>query len=43
MELDVILLQEAVEIGRLRTAKARFVELLKAARGIKDKQRRYSA
>ncbi|KKZ61077.1 hypothetical protein EMCG_04308 [[Emmonsia] crescens] len=43
VELNVIDIREAIEIGRLRTAKERFIKLLKVARGIKDRQRRYSA
>ncbi|KLJ05496.1 hypothetical protein EMPG_11011 [Blastomyces silverae] len=43
VELDAIALQKAIEKGRKRTAKERFVKLLKVARGVKEIQRRYSA
>ncbi|PGH05936.1 hypothetical protein AJ80_08248 [Polytolypa hystricis UAMH7299] len=42
VELDPIALRRAIEAGCVRTAKEHFVELLKAARGIKEKQWRYN-
>ncbi|OAX81447.1 hypothetical protein ACJ72_04207 [Emergomyces africanus] len=43
VELDVILLRDTIDRGHKQTANDRIVELLKAVRGINERQSRFSA